>query len=61
MSFVVTNTSIGNTEAQAQRFGEPRLGDDSLLQMLLDEVTMFFLLCHDALVYLIFYKDMNLY
>ena len=46
MSFVVTNTSIGNTEAQAQRFGEPRLGDTSLLQMLLDKVAMLFLLSH---------------
>ena len=60
MSFVVTNTSIGNTEAQAQRFGEPRLGDDSLLQMLLDEVDMLFL-SHRMIVYLGFdYKDMNL-
>lgn len=60
MSFVVTNTSIGNTEAQAQRFGEPRLGDDSLLQMLLDEVDMLFL-SHRMIVYLGFdYKVMNL-
>ena len=46
MSFVVTNTSIGNTETHAQLFGEPCLGDASLLQMLLDKVAMLFLLSH---------------
>jgi len=46
MSFVVTNTSIGNTEAQAQLFGDPFLGDASLLRMLLDKVAMLFLLSH---------------
>ena len=49
----VADVGVGDAEAHAQLFGEPRLGDTSLLQMLLDEVTMFFLLCHDALVYLI--------
>ena len=46
MSFVVTNTSIGNTEAQAQLFGDPFFGDTSLLQMHLNKVAMFFLLSH---------------
>ena len=56
----VANIGVGDTEAHTYLFSEPRLGDTSLLQMLLDEVTMFFLLCHDALVYLIFLQRYEL-
>lgn len=58
--FAVADVGVGDAKAHAQLFGKPRLGDTSLLQMLLDEVTMFFLLCHDALVYLIFLQRYEL-
>ena len=57
----VANISVGNAEAHTKFFGEPRLGDASLLQMLLNKVAMLFLLSHRMIVYLdIIYKDMNL-
>ena len=57
----VANICVGNTETHAQLFGEPRLGNASLLQVLFDKVAMLFLLSHWMIVYLdIDYKVMNL-
>ena len=59
--FMVAHISGSDTEAYVELFGEPRLGDASLLQMLLDKVAMLFLLSHRMIAYLdIVYKVMNL-
>lgn len=58
---MVANVNVSDAETHAQLFGEPRLGEASLLQVLFDKVTMLFLLSHKMIVYLdISYKDMNL-
>ena len=36
------NVGVGDTETHTQLFGEPCLGETSLLQMLFDEVAMLF-------------------
>lgn len=42
----IAGVDASDTEIHTQLFGEPCLGDDSLLQMLLDKVTILFLLFH---------------
>ena len=47
------NVGVGDTETHTQLFGEPCLGETSLLQMLFDEVAMLFLLSHRMIFILI--------
>jgi hypothetical protein len=43
---MVANVNVSDTKIHTKLFGEPYLGDTSLLPMFLDEVAMLFLLFH---------------
>ena len=58
--FAIAYIGIGYAKTHTKFFGEPCLGETSLLQMLLDKVDMLFL-SHRMIVYLGYdYKVMNL-
>ena len=42
----IADIGVGDTETHTQLFGDPCLGETSLLQMLLEKVAVLFLLSH---------------
>ena len=58
---MVANVNVSDTKIHTKLFGEPCLRETSLLQMLLNQVAVLFLLSHRMIIYLdIDYKIMNL-